>query len=400
MEIAFFSSNKLRLELDKKQESLTTGIIAIFTSNPSQYISTLLVGNNIAIVVYGIEIAKVMNPFIERYITTQTSIELLIQTVLSTAIILVTAEFLPKSVFKQYPNEFLSMFAPVVMFFYIIFYPISKFATWLSYIIVRVVMRKNIERSTNKMIFGKVDLDNLVEHSLPACDDNGKHDQELKIFQNALDFSEVRIRDCMIPRTDIEATDICDSIENLKKHFVETKYSRLPIYSENIDNIVGYVNSKDLFRNPANIRSKMKTIDYCPETQFANKTLAYFIKEHKSIAVVVDEFGGTAGLITIEDIMEEIFGEIDDEHDKNEFVERKISNNEFLLSARLEIAYLNEMYNIGIPESDDYETLAGFILSRYQNIPVANEIIQFEGFKVKIVRMQETRIDLVQLTKL
>lgn len=400
MEIAFLSSNKLRLELDKKREGLTAGIISIFTNNPSQYISTMLVGNNITLVIYGIEIAKLLNPFIERYISSQTSVVLLIQTLLSTLIILITGEFLPKSIFKQYPNQFLTMFAPLVMVFYIALYPITRFATWLSRSFIRIFMRIKIDPNTDHMIFGKVDLDNLVEQSLPAPDDNGRHDQELKIFQNALDFSEVRVRDCMIPRTDIEAIDITESVQALRKMFVETKYSRLPVYKENVDNIVGYINSKDLFRNPSSIRAKMKPIDYFPETQFANKLLAHFIKEHRSIAVVVDEFGGTAGLITIEDIMEEIFGEIDDEHDRNEFVEKQIGDNEYMLSARLEIAYLNEKYQLNIPESDDYETLAGFILNRYQSIPKTNQLIEIEEFSIKIVRMEETRIDLVQLKQL
>lgn len=400
MEIAFFSSNKLRLELDKKQGSLSSSLIAVFTQNPSQYISTLLVGNNIALVIYGIETAKVLDPFIERYISDQTSIILLLQTLISTFVILITAEFLPKSIFKQHPNEFLGALAPVVMFFYVVFYPISKLSTSISYVVIRFILRKNIDKNSETIMFGKVDLDNLVEQSLPVDDNAGRHDQELKIFQNALDFSEVRIRDCMIPRTDIDAVEITESVQDLKKLFIETKYSRLPVFRDNIDNIVGYVNSKDLFRNPQSIRSKTMPIDYFPETQFANKTLAYFIKEHRSIAVVVDEFGGTAGLITIEDIMEEIFGEIDDEHDKNEFVEREVNPNEFIFSGRLEIAHLNDTYNLDIPESDDYETLAGFILSEYQNIPTANQIIQLEKFEIKIMKMKETRIDLVHLTKL
>lgn len=400
MEIAFFSSNKLRLELDKKQGSLSSSIIAVFTQNPSQYISTLLVGNNIALVIYGIEIAKVLDPFIERYITDQTSLVLLLQTLISTFVILITAEFLPKSIFKQHPNEFLSALAPVVMFFYVVFYPISKFSTSISYVVIRFILRKNIDKNSETIMFGKVDLDNLVEQSLPIDDNAGRHDQELKIFQNALDFSEVRIRDCMIPRTDIDAVEITESVQELKKRFIETKYSRLPVFRDNIDNIVGYVNSKDLFRNPQSIRSKTISIDYFPETQFANKTLAYFIKEHRSIAVVVDEFGGTAGLITIEDIMEEIFGEIDDEHDKNEFVEREVNPNEYILSGRLEISHLNDAYNLGIPESDEYETLAGFILSEFQNIPTVNQEIQLEKFIIKIMKMKETRIDLVHLTKL
>lgn len=399
MEVAFFTSNKLRLELDKKQGSINSAIISIFTDNPGHYISTMLVGNSIALVVYGIEVAKILNPIVVQHITSSVPTGLLLQIILSAFVILVTSELLPKTLFRQYPNALLTTFAPVVMFFYIIFYPINKLVAWLSYVIIRFVLRKKIARNTSVRVFHKADLDNLVEQATSDTGIKGKHGQELRIFQNALDFSEVRIRDCMIPRTDIEAVDISEDISILKRKFVETKYSRIPVFTDTIDNIVGYVNSKELFRKPQSVQSNMKSIEYFPETMFANKALAYFIKEQRSIAVVVDEFGGTAGLITIEDIMEEIFGEIDDEHDQNEFAERAISANEFVLSGRLEITYLNEKYALGIPESDEYDTLAGFILNRHQNIPSTNQIIVLDDFRVRIIKMKEARIDLVHLTK-
>ncbi|HNV52640.1 MAG TPA: transporter associated domain-containing protein, partial [Tenuifilaceae bacterium] len=324
---------------------------------------------------------------------------LLLQTLLSTIIILITAEFLPKSIFRLHSNALLNSFAFPVFIFYLLFYPVSKFSTGLSYGIIRVLFRIKISRDKTKPIFGKIDLDHLVGQAAPSTTETRKHEQALKIFQNALDFSEVKIRDCMIPRTDIEAIEIEESIDALKQKFIETKYSRIPVFKDTVDNIIGYINSKELFKNPESIQSKLIKIDFIPETMKANKVLAMFIKEHKSIAVVVDEFGGTAGLVTIEDIIEEIIGEIDDEHDRNEFVEKQINENEFIFSGRLEIKHLNETYNLKIPESDEYETLAGFVLFQYQNIPKPNEIIILSDFTVRVLRMNETRIELIQLTK-
>jgi len=397
MEIAFTSANKLRLELDRKQGHISSGLISIFTDNPSQYIATMLVGNNIALVIYGIEMAKLLTPIFENYISSPSSI-LVLQTILSTIIILITAEFLPKSIFRLHANTLLNFFALPVFLFYLLFYPISKFSTSLSYGIIRILLRTKIKKDKSKPIFGKIDLDHLIGQSA-AKEEDGKHEQELKIFQNALDFSEVRIRDCMIPRTDIEAIDIDANIMELKQRFIETKYSRIPVFKGGIDNIVGYINSKELFKNPQSIKSRLINVDFIPETIRANKVLAMFIKEHKSIAIVVDEFGGTAGLVTIEDIIEEIIGEINDEHDRNELVEKQINDNEFILSGRLEIKHINETYNLNIPESDEYETLAGFILYQYQNIPKPNETIILSDYTIRIIRMSETRIDLIQLTK-
>ncbi|HOZ14130.1 MAG TPA: hemolysin family protein [Tenuifilaceae bacterium] len=398
MEIAFVSANRLRLELDRKHGQISSGLISIFTSNPSQYIATMLVGNNIALVVYGIEMAKLLTPSFEIYFDSPSTI-LLLQTLLSTIIILITAEFLPKSIFRLHSNALLNSFAFPVFIFYLLFYPVSKFSTGLSYGIIRVLFRIKISRDKTKPIFGKIDLDHLVGQAAPSTTETRKHEQALKIFQNALDFSEVKIRDCMIPRTDIEAIEIEESIDALKQKFIETKYSRIPVFKDTVDNIIGYINSKELFKNPESIQSKLIKIDFIPETMKANKVLAMFIKEHKSIAVVVDEFGGTAGLVTIEDIIEEIIGEIDDEHDRNEFVEKQINENEFIFSGRLEIKHLNETYNLKIPESDEYETLAGFVLFQYQNIPKPNEIIILSDFTVRVLRMNETRIELIQLTK-
>ncbi|MDI3526293.1 MAG: magnesium and cobalt exporter, family [Tenuifilum sp.] len=395
VEIAFLSSNKLRFELERKHGRLTSRILDIFYRNKEQFIATMLVGNNITLVIYGIVTANILTPLLKG-IEEFPTLLLLVQTLIATAVILLTGEFLPKSIFRQYSNSLMNFFAFPILLFYVIFYPISKFITWLSYWILRIAFRLKINRAHDNKIFGKVDLDHLVEQAASA--DEKSEEQELKIFQKALDFSEVRIRDCMIPRTDIEAVDINDTIDNLKKVFVETMYSRLPVYKDSIDNIIGYVNSKSLFLNPKSIKDHLIDIEFFPETMKANEALTHFIKGHKSIAVVVDEFGGTAGLVTIEDIIEEIFGEIDDEHDRNDLVEKKLSDTEYILSARVEVSHINEVYGLEIPESDEYETIAGFILHHHQSIPKPGDIVNIDIYEFKILKTNKTRIELVRLT--
>ncbi|MDX9845439.1 MAG: hemolysin family protein [Tenuifilaceae bacterium] len=397
MEIAFVTANRLRLELDRKQGTFASRIVQIFTRNPGQYIATMLVGNNIALVVYGIGMAKLLEPFLLLVIDNEMGL-LLLQTLLSTALILVTAEFLPKSLFRMHPNGFLNFFALPMLFFYIVFYPISKFSTWISVNIIRRLLRQNIKFGEETRIFGKIDLDHLVGEAQATEGDDLKHEHDIKMFQNALDFSEVKLRECMIPRTDIEAIDVYSTIAELTEKFIETSYSRIPVYQGNIDNIIGYVNSKDLFKKPQSIKSKLLKLDFVPETMLAHKLLTSFIKEQKSIAIVVDEFGGTAGLVTIEDIIEEIFGEIDDEHDSSEFIEKQLSDTEYILSGRLEVSYLNEKYKLNIPESEEYDTLAGFVISNYQSIPKPQQEIQIESFSIKVTKMDRTRIDLIHLT--
>jgi CBS domain containing-hemolysin-like protein len=399
MEIAFISANKLRIELDRKQGTLASGIVNIFVSNPGQYIATMLVGNNIALVVYGIQMAKLLEPWLEGYFSNELSL-LLTQTVISTTIILITAEFLPKSIFRLHPNGFLNFFALPMLFFYVVFYPISKVASWVSVKLIRAFIHKDLDLKRGKQIFGRVDLDHLVEEaSVPASETESQR-QEIRIFQNALEFNEIKVRECMIPRTDIEAVDVDSSIADLRQRFVETSYSRLLVYQGNIDNIIGYFKSKDLFRNPQSIKSKLMRIDFVPQTMLAHKLLTLFIKDHKSMAIVVDEFGGTAGLVTIEDIIEEIFGEIDDEHDSDQFIEKHIGGNEYIFSGRLEVDYLNDKYDLGIPTTDEYDTLAGFILTHHQSIPVPNTLILIDGFRIKVAKMVGTRIDLIHLSKL
>lgn len=399
MEIAFVSANKLRIELNRKRGSFSSRIIHIFSRNPGQYIATMLVGNNIALVVYGIEMAKMLEPAISHYIYNETGV-LITQTIISTIIILVTAEFLPKSIFRLHPNGFLNFFSLPMLFFYFVFYPVSKLTTWISLGIIRKILRQEVRFGEEKRIFGKIDLDHFVGEVQDTDSSDSNHQMEIEIFQNALDFSEIKVRDCMIPRTDIEAIDVNATIPELRDKFIDTNYSRLPVFQESIDNIIGYVNSKDLFKKPQSIKSKLIKIDFVPETMRANKLLTNFIKDHKSIAIVVDEFGGTAGLVTIEDIIEEIIGEIDDEHDMSDLVEKQLGETEFIFSGRLEVDYLNEKYKLNIPESDEYETLAGYVLSVYQSIPKPHEVIALGSFRIKVAKMDGTRIDLIHLSLL
>ncbi|MDR2292882.1 MAG: hemolysin family protein [Prevotellaceae bacterium] len=397
MEIAFVSSNKLRLELDKKQKKFYTKITDIFIRNASDYISTMLVGNNIALVTYGIAFAALIkNPIQTIFATTSDMLVLTVQTIISTLIVLVTAEFLPKSLCKINPNGILKAFAIPVFALYVILYPISIFTSWLARMILRIFGKK-IKNEVKKTVFNRSDLFKLTTE-VESVEQNNEND--ILIFRNALDFPEVKVRECMIPRTEIEAIDENDTIDNLKQKFIKSGYSRIPVYHETVDNIIGYVNSKDLFKPTSDLTSIIRPVHFVPETMQAEKLLKNFIKEHQSLAVVVDEFGGTSGLISIEDILEEILGEIDDEHDTDEMIEKKIDDNVFVFSGRLEVEHLNANYNLKIPESEQYETLAGYILHENESIPQQNEMIKTGDFNIKILRMSSSRIDLVQVTKI
>ena len=397
MEIAFISSNKLRIELDRKQGTFGSGIIARFTGRPGEYIATMLVGNNISLVIYGILMAILLEPAIRSFTSSDIAI-LAIQTLISTLIILFLAEFLPKTLFRLSPNTALKIFSIPVLVFYILLYPV----TWLIIIISEFLLRNvfGVPKEKNStIVFGKVDLDHLFSESNPEGTEINDAEHEIKIFQNALDFSNVRLRDCMVPRTEIVALEESSSIEDLRQKFIETGLSKILIYKDSTDNITGYINSKELFRNPADLRSMILTIPHVPETMPAIKLLHSFIREHKSISVVVDEFGGTSGVVTMEDILEEIVGEIEDEHDTSELTEQKLGEDEFIFSARHEIDYLNEKYNLYIPKTDDYETLAGLILTHYESIPKLNDHIRIHNFTFRILDVSETRIELVQLLK-
>jgi CBS domain containing-hemolysin-like protein len=396
MEIAFLASNKLRLEMDSKQGHLTSRVISIFTSRPGDYIATMLVGNNISLVIYGILMAVLLEPFISHYINSESTI-LIIQTMISTLIILFTAEFLPKTLFRLSPNTALRIFAIPIFVFYILLYPVTKLTIAISGFILHNFMRVPRDIKTQPIVFGKIDLDHLVSESQGENGQKEDPEQEIKLFQNALDFSNVKLRDCMVPRTEIVAFDESVSMEELRSKFIETGLSKILIYRESTDNIIGYINSKELFKNPSDLTSMIMSLPIVPETMPANKLLQSFIKDNKSISVVVDEFGGTSGIVTMEDILEEIIGEIEDEHDTSELTEEKLNEQEYIFSARLEIDYLNEKYRLNIPESDDYETLAGLILFHYENIPKINDHIHIAGFVIRILDVSETRIELVHL---
>lgn len=394
MEVAFLNSNKLRVELDRKQGKAYAGIVDIFIKHHGQLISTLLVGSNIALVVYGIYTTKLAEPFLRRYFESDASI-LFINIVISATVIILVGQFIPKVLFRLKPNLFLRIFIAPLSLAYVVLYPIAKFTTWLSLVMLRMVGVR-IKRKDTVPIFDTVDLVNLINDSGSNSEVENKHD--LKMFQNALDFSEVKVRDRMIPRIDIKAIHVDSSITELTHLFIETNLSRIPVYKDTVDSIIGYVNSKDLFKNPTSIRQMLLPMSFIPETMSAQKMLARFIKEKKSIAIVVDEFGGTAGLVTIEDIIEEIFGDIEDEHDEKDTVEKRLKNGEFLFSGKLKVDTLNEKYELDIPESDEYDTLAGFILYNNESVPSQNDTVLIGNFKFKILRMSSTRILLVHLS--
>ncbi len=396
MEIAFFASNKLRLEIDKKHDTVSTRVISVFTKHPGQYIVTMLIGNNIALVIYGIVMALVLEPFLQVFFHSDTAI-LLLQTIISTLIILFTAEFFPKVIFRLYANIFLKIFSLPVFLFYLIFYPIGRFTIALSHLILRIFTGLKLDSGSDNMVFGKPDLDQLVNENSELSELREEKDHDIKIFQNALDFSKVKLRECMVPRTELVALEEDSSADEIRHAFIESGLSKILIYKETIDNIIGYVNLKDLFGNAKGIQSYIISLSIVPESMPANKLLKLFVNEKKSIALVVDEFGGTSGIVTIEDIMEEIFGEIEDEHDTSELIEKQINNSEYVFSARLEIDYLNEKYHLNLPENDEYETLAGFIFFSHESIPKLNQRINISNFEFKILKVSETRIEIVHL---
>ncbi len=396
MEIAFVSSDKLRLELDKNRNRLNAKLINTFNRNPGQYISTMLVGNNIALVVYSLAFAKLIESFLVGI--TDASLLLLIQTFISTIIILFVAEFLPKTIFRINPNLALNLLSLPVALFYILFYPLTKLVLFISKAILRLFFRVRIEARREERVFGKIDLNNLVgEAQYVQGESEADVDSEIKLFRNALDFSKVRIRDCMVPRPEMETLEVNEDIDLLRQKFIETGYSKILIYKDHVDNIIGYVHSSDLFHHPASIESCLRKVFFVPETMEANKLLSKLLKEHKSTAIVVDEFGGTAGLITTEDILEEIFGEIEDEHDTSDNIEKVLDDNRFIFSGRMAIETINEKYNLNLEMNDNYETLAGYILYHHSSFPKTNTILIIDNFEVKILRSSKTKIELVEM---
>ncbi|MFV0507576.1 MAG: hemolysin family protein [Bacteroidales bacterium] len=398
MEIAYVSSNKLQLELDKNQDGFNSKIINIVTRNPSHYIASVLVGNNFALVIYSLAFSRLVEPQIRGFITSDVAV-LLIQTIISTLIILFLAEFLPKTLFTMNPSLIMKTFALPLFIFYILLYPLAKLMTLLSELFLTIFRKSGNKKNTEVAVFSKVDLEHfLQETSERANKDQNNIISDIKLFRNALDFSNVRLRDIMVHRTEIEAVDIDTDIDRIRQIFIKTGYSKLLIYEESIDNIVGYIHSSMLFKNPSSIKEFVIQIIDAPESMQASKLLSKFIKQHKSIAVVVDEFGGTAGIVTTEDILEEITGEIEDEHDKDDSIEKQLKENEYLLSAKLELDYINEKYGLELPLDSSYETIAGLVLAEYKSIPEPNTMIEFNNFKIRIIKVSNTRIELVLLT--
>lgn len=393
MEIAFTSANRLRMELDRKRGGLVGRILNLFVSKPGEYITTLLVGNNIVLVIYSTYMAKLIHFVAAKMGVPMADDAVIVETLISTIVIILLGEFTPKSIFKMRPNAFLKALILPVYLFYLLLYPIAKLSTALSFGILRLVGLK-VKEEHNIKSFGKIDLENLIDES---AESEQVQANDIRIFQNALDFSDLRVRDCMVPRVDVEAVEITTSIEKLTERFIETSFSRLFVWEESIDNIVGYVTTKSLFRNPKSIKDIIMPVRYVPEAMVTEKLMGEMIRSRQSVAVVIDEFGGTAGIISLEDVLEEIVGEIEDEHDEPEMVEKVLKDNQWVLSCRLEVAYLNERYNLGLSEEGEYDTLAGYIIDRYGGIPAVGTIIESEGREIKILKSTSSRVELAKV---
>ena len=394
MEIAFVSSNRLLAEMDKEKNGLSQRAISVFYQHPNNFVSTMLVGNNIALVIYGILFARIFDELLFSGLSDGARVTA--DTLLSTLVVLFTGEFLPKTIFKSSPNALLTFFAVPAFVCYIVLWPISRFATLLSRGILRLVGVK-MEKEHDDKEFTRVDLDYLVQSSIDNAKSEEDIEDEVKIFQNALEFTETRVRDCMVPRTEIDAVEDTCSIEELKQVFIESGHSKVIVYHEDIDHVVGYIHSSEMFHHPEDWRQGIRQLAYVPETMQASRLMKSFMQQQRSLAIVVDEFGGTSGLIALEDIVEEIFGEIEDEHDSNNYVAKQLDDGEYILSARLEIEKVNEMFGLDLPESDEYMTVGGLILHEYQSFPKLNEIVKIGRFEFKIVKNTATKIELVRL---
>ena len=405
MEIAFVSSNRLLAEVSRERQRGAehgTGLkggaaqkaIALFYRHPSNFSSTLLVGNNIALVIYGILFAKIFDQTL--FASLDDGWRVTADTLLSTLVVLFTGEFLPKTIFKASPNAMLTFFAIPAFVCYVLLYPISRFATLLSKGLLRLAGVR-MTKASDDHEFTKVDLDYLVQSSIDNAANDDDIEEEVRIFQNALEFSDTKVRDCMVPRTEIDAVEDTATGEELRQMFVESGHSKIVVYHEDIDHVVGYIHSQELFRNPDDWTKCLRQMIFVPETMAASKLMQTFLSQKKSLGVVVDEFGGTSGIIALEDIVEEIFGDIEDEHDSVNYVAKKLDNGEYLLSARLEIEKVNELFDLDLPESDDYMTLGGLILHYYQSFPKLNEVVHVDHFEFKIVKNTATKIELVRL---
>jgi CBS domain containing-hemolysin-like protein len=394
LEIAFLTSNKLRIELESNQGFIPARILSKFVKEPSKFIATTLVGNNIALVVYGIYMAEVLEPIIELYIHNHFLV-LAFQVLISTIIVITTAEFLPKALFRSNPNGILNFLViPFIIIYYILF-PVVYITIELSESLLSKIFKVNLNH--NNVVFSRVDLDTYVRQFTSDKSPTEHYDHEIQIFQNALDFSTVRVRECMIPRTEIISIELSESIQDLRAMFVDTRLSKILVYSGENDNIIGYVHSNEMFRNPSSIKSILRPIAILPETLPAKDALAQLKHQRKSIAIVVDEFGAVSGLLTVEDLMEEIFGDINDEHDVDENIEKQLSEVEYLFSGRLEIDYLNQKYNFKLPIDEGYETLAGLVLHAFESVPTVSEETTVDGYLFKVTAVHANRISEVQL---
>lgn len=394
MEIAFVSSNRLLAEMDREKNGIAQKCLTVFYKNPNGFVSTMLVGNNIVLVVYGILFAQIFDATL--FSGFDSAMRVILDTLSSTFVILFTGEFLPKTLFKSNPNRLLTFFAPLAYFFFIILWPISRFATFLARILLRLFGVKMDEKE-NDGTFTKVDLDYLVQSSIENAENADEIEDEVKIFQNALDFQDTKVRDCMVPRTEINAVEENCSLMELQQMFIESGNSKIIVYQDDIDHVKGYIHSSEMFRAPERWREHIRKMPFVPETMPAQKLMQVFLQQKKSLGVVVDEFGGTSGIVSLEDIVEEIFGDIEDEHDNTKYVAKQIDDSEYVLSARLEIDKVNEMFNLDLPESDDYMTVGGLLLHVYQSFPKVNEIITVGQYEFRIIKNTMTKIELVRL---
>ncbi len=394
IEIAFISSNRLKLELDKSSDSFISKTIAIFSRDESNFIASMLIGNNIALVIFSISMTKLLDPFLNEVISSSFLL-LFTQTIISTIVILITAEFIPKAIFRINPNYMLKIFSVPLVFFYFLLFPIVFVMISISEFVLKNIFR--LEINEVNQLFSKIDLDEYLESLTQYTNSNSENNIDVEMLQNALELSNIKVRECMVPRTDMAAINIKSSVEQLINLLIETKYTKIPVFKDNIDNIIGYVHSADLFKKPITIKSVMLPIPIVSESLTANEMLNTFIKKNKSIALVVDEFGGTSGLVTVEDVTEEIVGEIEDEHDIADIIDEKISDTEYLFSSRMEVDQINNKYNLELPESEEYETIAGLFLSLHEDIPIKGESIKYENKLLLIDSVDEKSIKLIRI---
>ncbi|HLV70666.1 MAG TPA: hemolysin family protein [Xanthomarina sp.] len=403
MEIAYVSSNKIHIEIEKKQLGILAKILTKITARPSKFIATMLIGNNIALVIYGFFMGDLLVDWFHSFLPSSSKLihfllvdfSLLSQTIISTLIILITAEFLPKVFFQIYANSLLKLLAFPAYIFYLLFNYISNFVIWISDVVLKKFFKT--EGDQVQLAFSKVELGNYISEQMESVEESDDIDTEIQIFQNALEFSEVKAREVMIPRTEITAVDVTESSKNLNALFTETGFSKILIYKDTIDDILGYVHSFELFKKPKNLKSILVPVEFVPETMLIKDILSVLIKKRKSIAVVLDEYGGTSGIITVEDIVEELFGEIEDEHDTIDLIEEKLGEDLYKFSARLEVDYINEAFKLNLPESENYETLGGLIVDHKEEIPQQNEVVQINRFQFTILEVSNTKIDLIEL---